>query len=412
MKELTPTVSIATSRTHSSHHNLEQSPAVTSSSTATNSSQHMKEDSPQTVSTTTRRISPRQLEEKNFPAASSPTSTKISFLRREYWTSPKGQPHFFLVFSTCCILGNYARSGILKLSDYNHSFVASKNTLFPNLVSCFIMGMFQIFNSPEFAWFTDYPHLFTGVTTGFCGCLSSYSSMMLEVFLFSTSLNKTNIAQHTTLPNRAYGIMEFLSVLLSQMFASLGGYIFGRAFAHDIICSNNLRMNNIVKFFHYLFVWLAIPLIILIIVLSAVYDNYAREDWTVAPLFGIIGAFTRYYVSAIMNPWCKTFFIGTYTCNQFAVLVLSFLTIVQRGKDSSLRLPIVKGKNACHIVEALESGYCGSLSTISTFINEGYKLPLSKTLIYFISTFAVSYIMFVVTLGAFSWSRGLIEPVC
>lgn len=356
---------------------------------------------------------------------------KNNWLHLHYWVSPTRTPHFILIFTTCAILGNITRTGILKLSNYEHSFIAPKNTLWPNFVSSMLMGMFQIFNNAENAWFVDYPYLFTGITTGYCGSLSSYSSMMLEVFLYSTSLNKVNISQNVTLPNRAYGIMEFLSVLLSQMFVSLGAYLFGRSLASDIIVQyvnrdskneeekgngvKNTRHPNVrkyVRFFDLLLAGLAIPLIVIFVVLAAVYDNYSRSDWTLGPLFGIVGAFSRYYISKYLNPVHAGFYLGTFTCNQIAILLLSFFTIIERGYNSSLTAPIAKVVNTCRIVSALGSGYCGSLSTISTFINESYSLKLSSALFYNVTTYAVSYILLTVTLGAFSWSRGLTEPMC
>ncbi|CAL9730360.1 fluoride export protein 1 [Monosporozyma unispora] len=354
-----------------------------------------------------------------------------NWLHLHYWVSPTRTPHFYLVFTTCAILGNVTRTGILKLSNYEHSFIAPQNTLWPNFVSCMIMGMFQIFNTAENAWFADYPYLFSGITTGFCGCLSSYSSMMLEVFLYSASLNKVNISQHVTLPNRAYGIMEFLSVLLSQMFVSLGAYLFGRSLATDIIVkyidrhveNEEMKENEVesvrhpvlrkyVRFFDLLLAGLAVPLIALFVVLAAVYNNYSRSNWTLGPIFGIVGAFSRYYISTYVNPLNVRFYLGTFTCNQIAVLLLSFFTMIERGYNSSMTAPIAKTVNACRIVSALGSGYCGSLSTISTFINESYNLKLHYALFYNVMTYAISYMLLVVTLGAFSWSRGLTEPMC
>ena len=351
--------------------------------------------------------------------------------------------HLYLLLITCTIIGNDTRTAILKLSDYNNSFIAPKNTLWPNFVSCFVMGMCQIFNTKRDTWFPDCPHLITAITTGFCGSLSSYSSMMLEAFLFSTSLNVVNIEKHVKLPNRAYGIMEFLSVVLSQMFVSLGTYLFGRAFASDIIVnfiengtrnnkasspsfssSSDLKENSVeknvrhpvlnkwIKFVDLLLAWSAIPLIALFVVLASVYDNSSRSDWTLGPIFGIFGTFSRYYISLFLNPISNKFYVGTFICNQFAVLTLGFFTLVQRGYNSSLTGPIISRINACRIVSGLASGYCGSLSTISTFLNEGYNMKLSYALIYYLVTIALSFIFLVVTLGAFSWSRGLTLPVC
>lgn len=354
--------------------------------------------------------------------------------------SPTSIFHCYLLLITCTIIGNVIRIAILDLSNYSYSFIAPQNTLWPNFVSCLIMGMCQTLNSKENDWFSECPYLFTALTTGLCGSLSSYSSMMLEVFLFSASLNIVNIKNNVKLPNRAYAIMEFLSVLLSQMFVSLGAYLFGRVFASDIIVkfidtriknkslsssspsdlkegsventSHHLILSRCIKFVDFLLAGLALPLIVLFVVLASVYDNSSRGDWTLGPIFGIFGTFARYYVSLYLNPLRKRFYFGTFICNEFAILTLGFFTLIQRGYNSSLTGPIISKVNSCRIVSSLSTGFCGSLSTISTFINEGYNMELYYALIYYTITVAVSYIFLVVTLGAFSWSRGLTEPVC
>ena len=129
--------------------------------------------------------------------------------------------------------------------------------------------------------------------------------------------------------------MEFLSVLFVHLLVSMGALIFGRQMGSEIIvryCSvimvddnstNDSSTNSqmapfagcgedkdqlpaeeqleppkrypkpwIQKTIHYVDVLsylLAIPLIILIIVLAAYYNNHSRADWTLPPLFGIIG---------------------------------------------------------------------------------------------------------------------------
>ncbi|CAI4903702.1 BPG_G0053420.mRNA.1.CDS.1 [Saccharomyces cerevisiae] len=86
-----------------------------------------------------------------------------------------------------------------------------------------------------YTWMKDHQVLFLGVTTGYCGALSSFSSMLLEMFEHSTNLTNGNIANHTKLPNRAYGIMEFLSVLLVHLMVSMGSLIFGRQLGKEVI---------------------------------------------------------------------------------------------------------------------------------------------------------------------------------
>ena len=104
---------------------------------------------------------------------------------------------------------------------------------------------------------------------------------------------------------------------------------------------------------------------------------------------------------------------GTFFANTFATLLIGIFTMVQRGKKRSfIDVPIVNNLNSCHIVSALISGFCGTLSTISTFINEGYKLPFIHMFVYYIISIALSYCLLVITLGSYAWKRGLTLAAC
>ncbi|CAI4827618.1 AKH_1a_G0051800.mRNA.1.CDS.1 [Saccharomyces cerevisiae] len=359
--------------------------------------------------------------------------------------------HVFCTFTTFCILGTETRQAITALSTYTPAFVTAPTVLWSNCSSCMLMGIMQSLNA--YTWMKDHQVLFLGVTTGYCGALSSFSSMLLEMFEHSTNLTNGNIANHTKLPNRAYGIMEFLSVLLVHLMVSMGSLIFGRQLGKEVIVaygsssfskpytppSDTVKENagdvdtqemekNILefkfktpapffkKFFDIvdkLAYALAFPLIILFVVLCAYYENYSRGKWTLPCLFGIFAGFLRYWLAEMFNKTNKKFPLSTFLANVFATLLIGIFTMVQRGKKHfSTDIPIVNSLNSCHIVSALISGFCGTLSTISTFINEGYKLSFINMLIYYTVSIAISYCLLVITLGSYAWTRGLTNPIC
>lgn len=343
---------------------------------------------------------------------------------------------FLLAFTSATILGNYTRVGLNELSSYEPSYVASGSVLWSNLVACMIMGMLQ--DLKKGGWFEpeELSNTFVVFTTGYCGALSSYATMMLEIFLHSTSLMPSDIANGIKLPNRAYGIMEFLSVLLVQLIVSMGSYVFGRSFAKHIILPLGPQMDlpeeknelvpepsvsgfkllwtyRLVKTLHLVFSIAAIPLIALIIVLSCVYDNKSRSLWTLPELLCIPGGFLRYYLAVWFNSSLEFFPLGTFYANQFAVITLAVFTMCLRGRSNSdPSMPIAKTITQCHVLSALSTGFSGTLSTISTFINEGYHLPLSKALTYYGLSIIGSYCFFVVMLGSLAWTRGLTNSAC
>ncbi|CAI6827354.1 BPK_HP2_G0050660.mRNA.1.CDS.1 [Saccharomyces cerevisiae] len=86
-----------------------------------------------------------------------------------------------------------------------------------------------------YTWMKDHQVLFFRCNYWVLWCPVSFSSMLLEMFEHSTNLTNGNIANHTKLPNRAYGIMEFLSVLLVHLMVSMGSLIFGRQLGKEVI---------------------------------------------------------------------------------------------------------------------------------------------------------------------------------
>ncbi|CCK71556.1 FluC/FEX family fluoride channel KNAG_0H01430 [Huiozyma naganishii CBS 8797] len=352
------------------------------------------------------------------------------------WMTRDSKVHFLLVFSTGSILGTYVRVGIEALTKYKYSFTAEGSSLWPNFVACLLMGALQILNGPENSWFTECPYLYTGLTTGFCGACSSYSSMVLEMMHYSTSLNRININEHVKLPNRAYGIMEFLSVLLSHLFISFGAYIWGRALAEQLAAAVTTSRDSeksedssdtphptpvvahhtvlkYVKWLNMVFAAATIPLIALLIVLACVYNNYSRAVWTLPPLFGIFGSLLRHHLSLSFNSGNVRFPHGTFIANQLGVILICVFDMVQRGKKNGhSNTPIITSVTACRVVSALSNGFCGCLSTLSTFMNEGYRLGFRGSLFYYSVSFGVSYIVCIIMLGSLAWSRGLTVPVC
>lgn len=338
---------------------------------------------------------------------------------------------FLLSFVTASILGSYARFGVSRLANYEPSYVSSGSVLWSNLTSSMLMGMFQIFKIHDYFEARGLAPFFGVVTTGFCGTFSSYSSMMLETFLNSTSLTISDLAQGSKLPNRAYGILEFLSTILANLFISTSAYLFGRELAAHVVVPltsdieepedklelskrvPKLWVHRTLQVVHALFILMAIPLTALFIVLACVYDNSSQGIWTLPPLFAIAGSYIRFELSNWLNGINKDFPIGTFTANQLGSLLIAVFQIIYRGRRNfGDDLTVARTVRQCRVITGLTSGFSGGLSTISTFINEGYRLGFTDMLIYYATSVAVSYSLIVIILGSYAWTRGLTSPLC
>lgn len=107
-----------------------------------------------------------------------------------------------------------------------------------------------------------------------------------------------------------------------------------------------------------------------------------RHKATAALLFASPGALTRYVASVYLNRSGDAFPMGTFTVNIIGTMLLSAFTVLQHVSSSPV------SSNACSILQGLSDGFCGCLTTISTFAAEILILNLSAGVKYV----AVSYL--------------------
>ncbi|KAH3675063.1 hypothetical protein WICMUC_002895 [Wickerhamomyces mucosus] len=297
------------------------------------------------------------------------------------------------------IIGVLARKGITNLTTYENSFLGG--VIWANFASCVIMGMLI---QSEKTW--DFLNLnkstnflYIGLTTGFCGTFSSFSSMILEAFVKTADIA---IGSNTKYPNDGYGIMECSSVMISHLAISIAGLHLGKHFIkrYDFVFPHVFILENVIAIGGGC-AWIAVVGLVAL-------PNW--RSWTFASIVSPIACWTRFYVSKLLNPKHKSFPMGTFTVNVFATVVLAILNVIERGKTS--KGGILSTVLACHFIQGLQDGYCGTLSTVSTFVVELYTLKSPKSYRYGFSSLAVSYCFMVIILGSYNWTKGLTDPLC
>ncbi|ODQ66371.1 hypothetical protein NADFUDRAFT_22690 [Nadsonia fulvescens var. elongata DSM 6958] len=357
-------------------------------------------------------------------------------------------PILFILSSIC---GSLARTSLTRLTSYKGS--PNGGVVWANFTGCFIMGLM---NSTDLQLFANIisshrtiatPNkyfdskgaipLFIAITTGFCGSLTSFSSFISAIFLSSANLNPVDVGalgqpNINNPPNPAYGIMTGLSVLLTQLLIGLAGFSGGEQLSTLIYGDksdlNPGRISTFLRFSpngyyiteRFLSV-VSICLYIVMIVLSATVPK--SRFWTLQSVFAPLGTFSRFYFSKkFNNRYTKYPFMGTFLANILATILLSVLLLLQRGKSSNAAISpsLVQHVVSCQVLDALINGFCGCFSTISTFFLEIHKLfrkQTRKSLVagycYGLGTIILGYVLMVIILGSFAWSRnGLNRPSC
>ena len=277
--------------------------------------------------------------------------------------------------------------------------------------------------------------LYVGLTTGFCGSLTSFSTFIRDVFLaLSNDLPVpsgpySDVSLFTTgpagaaAPNGGFDFMAILAVLFTEIGLSLVGLILG---AHIAIFltpwTPRLPKWWLQKVVDPLIIPLSgfswISFICLLILLPQEQRNislWSPEIWRGPILFSLIfapvGCLARFFLSLHLNRRIASFPLGTFTANVGGVMVLGMAYSLQRASISSTALG-GGSFSGCQVLEGIIDGFCGCLTTVSTWVLELTDLRKRHAYIYGGLSLAVGLCMLVIEIGSLKWTRGFATPIC
>jgi fluoride ion exporter CrcB/FEX len=133
-------------------------------------------------------------------------------------------------------------------------------------------------------------------------------------------------------------------------------------------------------------------------------DPSFRSKATAALMFSFPGTFTRYFLSWILNPRVKLFPSGTFTANSTGTALLAMLHVLQATSSGNQT-------KACGILQGLIDGYCGCLSTVSTFAIEVRELKGYRAWTYVLLSCLIGQLLCLVILGPSWWFADLNSTV-
>jgi fluoride ion exporter CrcB/FEX len=120
-----------------------------------------------------------------------------------------------------------------------------------------------------------------------------------------------------------------------------------------------------------------------------------RISTTSALLFSFPGTLTRHLLGTYMNPLKANLPFGTLGANSLGTGLLAAFHVIQRT-------PVTPA--ACAILQGLIDGYCGCLTTISTFAVEIRGLKSWNAWRYFALSYIVGQALMVAIIGGSWWS--------
>lgn len=343
----------------------------------------------------------------------------------------------YLIFFA--IFGALARIGLTALTEYPGAPVVT-GVLWANVGGCLLMGFFaedrNVFReewgvkslqketpqqTPEEAMKRHKAvkktiPLYIGLTTGFCGSFTSFSTFMLDVFLaLSNDLRNPNtpdiIPRH-----RGYSFMAVVAVILYMLSLSLVSLIFGAHLAAGLDrLTPTIPFSFLRKILDPTIVFLALGCWTGSIFLALFPPDRhlgIREHWrgdaVFAVVFAPLGCLLRYYVSLWLNPRVPAFPLGTFAVNIFGTMVLGMCFDLQHARN----VVGMNRRSGCQVLDGVMDGFCGCTTTVSTWVAELHSLRLRQAYVYGLVSLGTALAVMVVIVGSLRWTVGLDKPVC
>ncbi|OQE27766.1 hypothetical protein PENSTE_c004G06485 [Penicillium steckii] len=263
--------------------------------------------------------------------------------------------------------------------------------------------------------------LYIGLTTGFCGCFTSFSSFIRDVFLaLANALPDPSLPAGSSIASRngGYSFMALVAVILLTVSLSLSALIFGAHLA--------LALARFTPTVPFALTRRVLDRIIVVLGwgcwLGAVFlaiwppDRHDGPDtWrgraVFACVFAPVGCFVRFYLSMYLNSRIPAFPLGTFTTNVFGTIVEGMCYDLQHV--SGLGAVVPAALTGCQVLQGVMDGFCGSATTISTWVAELNGVSKRRHgYVYGIASVVVSLGFLIVIMGSLLWTRGFAEAVC
>lgn len=383
---------------------------------------------------------------------SSPRRYRASKLATEVYTIS-----YLVLFS---ILGTLARLGLQALTFYPGAPVQT-GLLWANVGGSLIMGFLsedrKLFreewgtpSSPEQAKSHDEEKgkplhrspsagqrhaavkktmpLYIGLAVGFCGSFTSFSSFMRDCFFALSNALQVPISHPSTTPTSetlnvhrspGYSFMAVLAVLIITVGLSLGALQLGahlalglEPFTPSIPFSFGRKIVDRSIVLLALGCWLGA-------IFMAVWPpdeprgpagnvSWAQETWRSQALFALVfappGCLLRFYTSLHLNGKIKSFPLGTFAVNILGTMMEAIFLDLQR-------VPI-GGMVGCQVLQGMSDGFCGCLTTVSTWVGELKGLRLRHAYFYGTMSVGVALGLMVIIMGSLQWTGGFSSLLC
>jgi fluoride ion exporter CrcB/FEX len=123
-----------------------------------------------------------------------------------------------------------------------------------------------------------------------------------------------------------------------------------------------------------------------------------------ALVFSPLGCLGRFYASIYLNNKIASFPLGTFVVNIFGTAII--------GMTYDLQHVPLGGVIGCQVLQGIEDGFCGCLTTVSTWVIELTSLRRRNAYRYGGASVIIALCFLIVIMGSLQWTRGFSDLQC
>ncbi|KAK9464729.1 CrcB-like protein-domain-containing protein [Lipomyces arxii] len=298
----------------------------------------------------------------------------------------------WLVFFS--IWGVLARLGISALETYPGKTV--DGLVWTQFIGCVVMGFLAESKSMFNLTSGQTLQVYIGMTTGFCGSMTTFSSWMQSTFLAMAN------AGHEFDRPRGFSVLALFNGIIVTLCMSLAGLKFGGhvgvfvrylwpKVSNGRVCRPSGKWTvPVLQSFAVVFglgCWVGA-------ILMSIFVKKWRGKVLFGLVFGPVGTISRWLLSRYLNTRVPGFLMGTFAANILGTMLIGVFSIAQQRTN---------GVTGCNVLQGLMDGYCGCLTTVSTFALELQSLKRHHAWRYGGTSISVGVIMMCLTMGVNNW---------
>lgn len=322
----------------------------------------------------------------------------------------------YLVFFS--LLGTLARLGLTALTHYLDSPVIF-DSLWVNFGGSLVMGflaedrhLFRHEGANDVAGAKALKKtvpLYIGLTTGFCGGFTSFSSFVRDAFLaLSNDLVPAGRAPRAGGRGGGESFMALLAVVITTVSLSLSALVLG---AHLAAAAEGLTPSpsravrcRILDPLGLLLGWGCWLGAVLLSIFPP--HDFWRDRAVFALVLAPLGCLLRFFLAVHLNGRVSAFPLGTFAANVAGTVVLA---VAWDLAHSPAAADVLVG---CQVLQGVEDGFCGCLTTVSTWVSELSGLGRRDAYLYGAVSFVVSFALLVAIMGGLRWTEGFGPLAC